>query len=70
MIRYEEIGWGLVSLEMIFEGLQSGSFRFMYHTLSSKIEKIPVFDLDIVHLFKFNIVQFFEMYKLINFIMH
>ena len=41
----QEIGSSLVSLEMIFEALQSELFRFKFHTLSSKILKIPEFNL-------------------------
>ena len=40
MFNSEDIGSSLVSLEMIFEALQSELFRFEFHTLSSKILKI------------------------------
>ena len=40
-----EIGSGLVSFEMIFEALQSELFRFKLYSMSSKILKIPEFNL-------------------------
>ena len=46
MFISQEIGLGLVSLEMIFEALQSEPFRLNFHSLSSKIPKIP--DLSLV----------------------
>ena len=44
----KENGSSLVSLEMIFEAQQSKLFRFEFHTLSSKILKIPEFNLIMV----------------------
>ena len=41
----QEIGSRLVSLEMIFEALQSKLFRLNFQSLSSKILKIPEFNL-------------------------
>ena len=43
----QEIGSSLVSLEMIFRALHSELFRFKFHSLGSKIEKIPEFSLTI-----------------------
>ena len=43
----QEIGSSLVSFQMIFEALQSELFRFNFHSLSSKILKIPEFALRI-----------------------
>ena len=45
MFGSQEIGSGLVSLEMIFEALQSELLRFIFSLLSSKIPKIPGFNL-------------------------
>ena len=39
MSSSQEIGLGLVSLEMIFQALQSELFRFKFHSLGSKIQK-------------------------------
>ena len=43
--RSQEISSSLVSSEMIFEALQSELSRFKFDTLSSKILKIPEFNL-------------------------
>ena len=40
----QEIGLSLVSMEMIFETRQSELFRFKFHTLISKMLKIPEFN--------------------------
>ena len=45
----QEIGSSLISLERIFEALQSELFRFKSHILSSKILKIPEFNLYIAY---------------------
>ena len=45
MFGSQEIGSGLVSLEMIFEALQSELLRFIFSLLSSKILKFPGFNL-------------------------
>ena len=42
----QEIGSTLISLEMIFVGLWSQLFRFKFHILSSKMLKIPWFNLN------------------------
>ena len=47
---FQKISSSLVSLEMVFEALQSELFRFKIHTLTSKIIKIPEFNLFIKHL--------------------
>ena len=44
----QEIGSCLVSFEMIFEALHSELFRFNFCELSSKIVKIPEFNLNMV----------------------
>ena len=41
----QEIGSRLISFEMIFKSLQLELFRFWFHSLSSKILKIPEFNL-------------------------
>ena len=43
-------GSSQVSLEMIFNVLQSELFRFKFHSLSSKILKIPEFNLYIIYI--------------------
>ena len=43
----QEIGSSLASLKMIFEALRSELFRFKFNALSSKILKIPEFNLTI-----------------------
>ena len=45
MFVSQEIGSGSVSFEIIFEALKSDPFRFTFHLLSSKILKIPGFNL-------------------------
>ena len=45
----KEIGSSSVSLKMIFKPPQSGLFRFKFRTLSSKILKIPEFNLRMSH---------------------
>ena len=40
-----EIGSSLISSEMVFEALQSEIFRFKFHFLGSKLQKIPEFNL-------------------------
>ena len=45
MFSSQEIGPSLVSFQMIFEALQSELFRFKFHSLGSKILKIPEFNL-------------------------
>ena len=45
IFSYQEIGSSLISLEMIFEALQSELFRFKFHILNSKILKILEFNL-------------------------
>ena len=44
---FQEIGSSLVSFLMIFEALQPELFRLMFHALSSKVPKIPEFNLTI-----------------------
>ena len=41
------MGPGLVSLEMLFEALQSELVKSKFHTLSAKVLKIPEFSLAI-----------------------
>ena len=48
MFSSQEIDSGLVSFYMIFEALQSALFGFNFHSLSSKILKIPEFNLQII----------------------
>ena len=43
----KEIGSSLVSLQTIFEALQSELFRYKSHSLGSKILKFPEFNLNI-----------------------
>ena len=45
IISSKEIDPSLVSLERVFECLQSELFRFKYDSLSSEILKIPEFNL-------------------------
>ena len=45
MFSSQEISSGLVSFYMIFEALQSALFGLNFHSLSSKILKIPEFNL-------------------------
>ena len=46
-LRFSSQEMGSVSLERIFEALQSELFRYKFPTLSSKILKIPEFNLSI-----------------------
>ena len=48
MFSSQEIGSGLVSFQMIFEALQSDLVRFDFHSLRSKLKKIPEFNLDMI----------------------
>ena len=45
MFVSQEIGSGSLSFEIIFEALKSEPFRFTFHLLSSKLLKIPGFNL-------------------------
>ena len=45
VFSFQEIGWSLVSFQMILEALQSELFRFKIYLLSSKILKIPELNL-------------------------
>ena len=47
ILNSQGISSSLVSFGMIFEALQSDRFRFKFHSLGSKILKIPEFNLDI-----------------------
>ena len=51
----QEIGSNLLSSLMIFEALHSGLFRFKFRSLSSKIAKIPGFNLVIGSKFAFKL---------------
>ena len=45
ILSYQEIGSSLVSFGMIFDALQSEFSWFKFHSLGSKILKIPEFNL-------------------------
>ena len=54
MVSSQEIRSRLVSHRKIFEDLQSELFRFKFNSLSSKILKIPEFNLRIVYVLNLN----------------
>ena len=46
LLSSQEISRSLVSFQMIFQALQSEFFRFKFHSLGSKLQKIPEYNLD------------------------
>ena len=62
ILSSQEIGSSLVSLEMIFQALHSELFRFKFHSLGSKIEKIPEFNLSIAET-KRIVLELYRLYR-------